>query len=341
MMPVTYGRHLSRLFEPDQLFHATGLDPADLEDPEARISVRGALQYIRNTIALASEPEWYLDWASTLADHFHGPTSIALVSAPTLGDGVDAFLHYFPSRIPYMHMQGRHEGGKFHAELCPLIELAESKPLLVETPLIILQQHLDMVYGVDFDQARLELDYPATPHAGRYGRYFKCPVVFATAHNALVFPQRWRSLKNLGYIESTWEHALTQCEATMGSFRARETLGEVRIFLCRAYEAKNRFRPLPKLDEVARHLNISSRTLIRRLRDLGTTYKEITDEFLRTRALEMLANDELTIQAVATRLGFDNPANFGKVFKRWYGVSPGAHRKQWRSRRPDRNTVPG
>ena len=29
---------------------------------------------------------------------------------------------------------------------------------------------------------------------------------------------------------------------------------------------------------------------------------------------------------VAAALGFDSPANFGKAFKRWYGVSPGNFR---------------
>lgn len=333
LMPVTYGRHLVRLFDTEKLLAGTGLRAADLDDPEGRISVKQALQYVSNTIALADDPAWYLRWARNLADHFHGPTSIALASAPTLGDGVDTFLHYFPSRIPYMHMQGRREADTFHAELWPLIDLMEAKSLLVETPLIILQQHLETVYGVNFKHARLELDYPPTPYADRYRDYFKCPVVFDTAHNALLFPMEWRELKNMGYIESTWDHALAQCRATMASSRARETLGEIRAYLCRAFEDTERNRPLPKLDEVAEQLHLTPRTLIRRLRDLGTTYQEITDDFLRARADELLANDELTVKAVAARLGFDNAANFGKMFKRWHGVSPGVYRNRWRDRR--------
>ncbi|MCB1747251.1 MAG: helix-turn-helix domain-containing protein, partial [Gammaproteobacteria bacterium] len=57
-----------------------------------------------------------------------------------------------------------------------------------------------------------------------------------------------------------------------------------------------------------------------------THYQALTDEFLRARAQELLANDELTIKQVAAALGFDNPANFGKAFKRWCGVSPGRYR---------------
>lgn len=327
MMPATYGQHLGRLFDPEKLFGGTGLSAQVLANPEGRISVKQALQYITNSLTLGEDPAWYLAWARELADHFHGPISIALVSAPTLGDGIDAFIRYFPSRIPYMHMQGRREATEFRIELVPLIELANAKPLLIETPLIIVQQHIQTVYGVDFSKARLELDYPATPYAARYNEYFNCPTSFNTLQNALVIPKSWRELKNLGHIESTWDHALSQCEATMASSRSRETLGQVKSYLCAAFERKDRSRPLPTLNEAAKELHLTPRTMIRRLRELGTTYQETTDEFLRVRARELLANDELTVKQVAAQLGFDNAANFGKMFKRWYGISPGVYRK--------------
>ena len=66
--------------------------------------------------------------------------------------------------------------------------------------------------------------------------------------------------------------------------------------------------------------------MIWRLGKLGTNYLTITDGFLQTRAQELLANDGVSIKEVAASLGFDNPANFGKAFKRWLGVSPGRYR---------------
>ncbi len=326
LMPITYGRHLARLFNLERLFAGTGIEPGDLQDPEYRITVAQLLTYSRNTLDLAEDPAWYYEWAGSLADHFHGPISIALVSAPTLGDGLDAFLRYFPSRIPYMHFQGRQEGERFFAELCPLIDLGAVKPLLVETPVVLLQKHLGTVYGVDLSQAALELDYPETAHADRCRAYFPFPVRFAGARNALVIPTAWRALRNLGHVESTWVHALAQCEATMASSVERETLGRVRACLASGFERVDRLRPLPTLDDVAASLHITSRTLIRRLHRLGTSYRDATDEFLRVRARELLANDQLKIKQVAAALGFDSPANFGKAFKRWYGVSPGSFR---------------
>jgi AraC-like DNA-binding protein len=327
LMPATYGRHLARMFPLDALLAGTGLGAADFEERERRITVRQALQYISNTLKLADEPDWYMAWAGTLAEHFHGPVSFALMSSPTLGDGLDAFLRHFPARIPYMHMQGRRDGEYFYAELCPLIELGAARALLVETPLIVLQQYLDTLYGVDFAAMRVELDYAAPLYADRYARYFKGPVTFGCARNALVMPLEWRELRNLDYHESTWAHAQRQCEALVSS-SDRTTLGEVRSLLCSAFEISDRRRALPTLEEVAAALHLAPRTLIRRLRRFGTSYQAMMDQFLRARAAELLASDTIKIKEVAAALGFQNPANFGKAFKRWYGVSPGSYRIQ-------------
>lgn len=327
-MPATYGRHLARLFPPERLLAGTGLSAGDLDDPELRITVRQALGYIRNTLALATEPDWYLGWAITLADHFHGPISAALTSAPTLGDGLDVFLRYFPGRVPYLHMQGSTEGEGFVAEMCPLIDLGEATPLLVETPLLVLQQYLQTMYGVDLPRARLDLAYPPTPHAAHYPRYFRCEVRFNATRHALVLPAAWRALRNLDQVASIWSHAVQQCATTIASSTERTTLGRVHALLAQAFAAPDRPRPLPTLADLAARLHLAPRTLIRHLRRMGTTYQALCDDFLRVRAAEYLANDRVRIKEVAAALGFTNPANFGKAFRRWYGMAPGEFRER-------------
>ncbi len=51
LMPITYGRHLARRFPVGPLLAGTGLSAADIEERARRITVRQALQYIRNALA--------------------------------------------------------------------------------------------------------------------------------------------------------------------------------------------------------------------------------------------------------------------------------------------------
>lgn len=327
LMPVTYGRHLARLFPPAKLFAGTGLDDAALAAPDCRITVRQALRYIDNARHLAREPDWYLTWAASLSDHFHGPISVALMSAPTLGDSLDVFLRYFPHRVPYLHLEGTLRDEVFGITLCPLIALGESRHVLIETPFIVLLRYLETVYDIATSKMVLTLAYPAPAWAECYTRHFPCSVRFGGSSNRLEMPGHWRALRNMGSLESTWTHALGQCEATLSSSRERTTLGEVRHFLSRQFEGPRSQRPVPTLNEVATHLHLAPRTLIRRLRRLGVTYQALVDDFLQGRCVELLGNEALKVKEVAAALGFSNPANFGKAFKRWFGTSPGDFRQ--------------
>jgi AraC-like DNA-binding protein len=329
-MPATYGQHLVREFPAEKVLSGTGLCAQDLEPRDTRVAVWQALRFASNASRLASEPDWYFEWGSRIADHFHGPISVALQSSPTLGDGLDAYLRYFPGRFPAVAFEGGVEGSEFAATLSSLLEFGRLKPMLVEISLLFLYQYLCRVYAIDMRQARIELAYPETSYAERYARYFQCPVWFGRQRNALVIPAAWREMPNLGFSASTWAHALAQCAETLGN--DRNTIFQIRRLLLSTFESPSRRKVLPTLSQIADQFHLSQRTLIRRLRELGTTYQAITDEFLKSRACELLGCDDRRIKEIAAALGFKSPANFGKAFKRWCGVSPGAYRRRQRPR---------
>lgn len=74
--------------------------------------------------------------------------------------------------------------------------------------------------------------------------------------------------------------------------------------------------------DLARELGLSSRTLRRRLRGLGTTYANILAEVRFAFAKRCLADVTLTISEVADRVGYTEVSNFRCAFKRWANRSP-------------------
>jgi AraC-like DNA-binding protein len=82
----------------------------------------------------------------------------------------------------------------------------------------------------------------------------------------------------------------------------------------------------PTRERVARRLNISARTLQRRLNDWGITFEELVDEYRRDRALRLLMRDDHSVLEIAYSLGYSDPAHFTRAFKRWFGVSPRTYR---------------
>lgn len=82
----------------------------------------------------------------------------------------------------------------------------------------------------------------------------------------------------------------------------------------------------PTRERVAKRLNISARTLQRRLNDWGVTFEELVDEYRRERALKLMLRADHSILEVAYSLGYSDPAHFTRAFKRWTGISPKSYR---------------
>jgi AraC-like DNA-binding protein len=70
------------------------------------------------------------------------------------------------------------------------------------------------------------------------------------------------------------------------------------------------------------------RTLKRRLADQGTSFSALLDEVRRDRATLLLRAGELSVDEIGARLGYSDPANFARAFRRWTGSSPRAFRRK-------------
>lgn len=331
LMPNTYVKLLAREFEDlRQITRGTGISPEELADYAYPITVRQQLQFFTNAASLIDSPDWHLQWGKQMSENFHGAVTLAWLTAPTLGDGLDVFLKYIPSRVPYLHWQGSADGGAFRCEINELVDLGPIRNMLIEIPLIVMHEYVRDMRRGPINEARIELRYAAPQFRHLYADWFECPIEFESPRNALVIPVDWRRVANLGFDEGSWKTALVRCEAICSSSAERDALTHVQQVLFEFLD-QSPCGPLPTLDVVADRLHVSPRTLIRRLRAIDTTFQKVSDEILKHRAHELLANRANSLHEVAVRLGYRDPAGFRRAFKRWYGMSPGDYRKQFSS----------
>ena len=86
------------------------------------------------------------------------------------------------------------------------------------------------------------------------------------------------------------------------------------------------FLELPSFEELTGMLNMSARTLRRRLEREGTSYQRIKDNARRDLAITLLSRNRMTVSDVAEWVGFSDPSAFHRSFKKWTGLSPGEYR---------------
>ena len=78
--------------------------------------------------------------------------------------------------------------------------------------------------------------------------------------------------------------------------------------------------------QLASALHLSLRTFRRRLQQEGSSYQVLLDTVKQRDALQLLEDQQLSIQQISSQLGYRNPANFSRVFKTWTGKTPTEYR---------------
>jgi AraC family transcriptional regulator, regulatory protein of adaptative response / methylphosphotriester-DNA alkyltransferase methyltransferase len=85
------------------------------------------------------------------------------------------------------------------------------------------------------------------------------------------------------------------------------------------------------LDDIARRVASSRRQLQRAYAEIGqTTFREHLTAVRMDRAAELLGSIGLTVRDVAHRVGYRQPAQFAKAFRRHHGLSPSSYRARRR-----------
>ncbi|GAB2449368.1 helix-turn-helix domain-containing protein [Nocardia tengchongensis] len=116
-----------------------------------------------------------------------------------------------------------------------------------------------------------------------------------------------------------------QCADLMESRRSRSGLsGRVRQLLIRHGGSADQTR-------IAADLDVSVRTLRRRLAEEGTTFRELSLETVGMPAEELLIAS-LTVEQAADRLGYASVSAFASAFRTWKGQSPGHFGRSHRGR---------
>lgn len=83
----------------------------------------------------------------------------------------------------------------------------------------------------------------------------------------------------------------------------------------------------PHQDNIANTLHLSLRSLQRRLKQEGTNFKGLLEDTRRELALHYIRETHRPIGEITFLLGFSEPSNFTRAFRRWTGMAPAEFRE--------------
>lgn len=172
---------------------------------------------------------------------------------------------------------------------------------------------------------RLELARAAS-HRGMLEDHFGCRVKFKAGRNALVFPDRDLDRPFVTHNEELLAAIGAQLETEL---EARNSGADVEEQVKRTLKRSLAGRR-PALQDIARELGMSARTLQRRLGETAVTFQQLVEDTRRELARHYLRQSSVELNGVAFLLGYEDANSFFRAFQAWEGTTPG----DWRARLP-------
>jgi AraC-like DNA-binding protein len=286
------------------------------------ITLGQQLQQVRNLNRL-EPPGWGLRLGRRFEVAMHGPVGFAAVSAPTLADSIAVIARFGHVRAPYFRLQAHHASDRVALRVEERVRLPDEERIpLLETLMLSLQRLVESVVGGSLRQASFDFTWAAPSYAAEYRTHHRAPVRFDAPWTQLTIPSDWLALTCPLADPVTYETSLRKLEALARRLEGDDhVVARVEAFI----EASG--DRAPSLAQVAKRIHLSARTIIRRLRRAGTTFHELLDAHRRAHAETLLKNPDFGVAEVSHRLGYGDPANFGRACRRWFGMAPGRYRR--------------
>jgi AraC-like DNA-binding protein len=292
--------------------------------PTTRVSLNQIVEGYRNANRLCHN----LHFAYGVGLRFHvtdyGMYGFAMLCSTNYRRTMQFMMDYHQLSTPLAEIGFNEAGGcgiwTFTPMAHPRID-ASLYRFLVEMQFgIFLSLHRDFM-GPSFAERELHVTY-AAPDAPKYSEMFGCPVLFSQSSNQFRFDAAWLDgTPKLGN-EITYLTVVGLCDRLMEDIQLHLGLaGKVRQLLL-----TNLLRPL-SFSDVATNLNMSVRTLRRRLHDEKTSFRNLADELRMEMAIRYLRETDLTVGHISESLGFSDVASFRQAFRRWTKAAPLKFRK--------------
>lgn len=326
-VPNTYLRQFFRFLGSDEaLLRNTSETPASLARLDGSNSFRDYCQFFLNARAMHDREDigLVLGRVNQLAN-MHGPLSAAVFQSRDIVDCLSLLQRFTPLRLTVLRARLVEEEEHIGLEVS-FVESAGRVPVPVaETLMLSLAGVVQAVSQGNVSPSRIELDYPRPDYAREYqGAFQVSSFRFGRPHLRMLVSREDAAHRTGADTDpGLREAAIRRCEELLrGVLRPDSTLASIRqIFTDNPGH-------LWTLKDIASHLNMSQRTLQRRLTMEGTTYQRLQNQWLQAEAGQLLAEKNLSVESIALLLGYSDVSNFRHACRRWFGRSPQAQR-QW------------
>lgn len=306
-------------FPIDDWLEKHGINQEQLFSTDTKLAPAQFDQLLQLALSKQSRAHIGLSVGRKLQIAHHGTFGLALLNCETIEEIINFVQRYLVIRIPFIEI-----GIVSTGDQC--IVLAKDTHWQGDLHRFVIEAVLGAVLNIfaalqqkvpSLSISRLFFDFPSPSYVDKYKVFSTDNIEFNHSYSGIAFNQHQLRIK----IPNTDKLSFLEAEKACGQELERwlqfaNYSGKVQQCLMQYQTGR------ANLNDVARHINVTPRSLHRYLKHEGTSFKTILEAHHAAVAKECLVIYRYSVSRTAATLGYVDAANFRRAFKRWYQCTP-------------------
>lgn len=305
-----------------QIFEQAGIDPTLLSDGGARFESESMRNLWRAVAEHSNNPCIGIEVGKRWSPVSFHALGYAWLASQSLQDAMQRFCRYAKvvntQLVTYLSRSGLDYSFSFQSQQ----NWTRDLPQVLDAAFIALITMCRLLLGPQFSPVEIRLTVAASASTPILEAALGAPVVCGCEINEMIIARAdvERSLPGasaelLRVNEHLLQDYLKRIEASSIAQQVERTVLE----LLPSGEASEH--------TIAASLNMSGRSMQRRLSEEGTSFSHIVQATRETMSGQYIRENKLSLSEIAYLLGFSEQANFSRAFKRWFDCTPSQYRK--------------
>lgn len=307
-------------YDPEPLFIKAGITPSLRENPGARISLNALGSLWSQAIETLDDPCFGIKMSYYWHPSFMGALGYAWLVSTTLRTAFNRAERFVHAVSEGLNLSLSETGRGFKVTI-QATDKVVSYPQQYDVVLAVLIRISRINFGDELKAVEITFQHTMSDCHEVFTDYFRSPLVYDADEYSMTF--------TIGDIDTRLptankELALMHDEVLMKylvKIKKGDLVQQVQSLMIDQL-------PSGKVTDqmIARELHLSERTLQRKLRDKGTSFRQVLEGVRKMVAMQYIRNTRTSMTEIAFLLGFSEQSAFSRAFKKWTGKSPVQYR---------------
>ena len=306
------------------LFQKVGICTKAVCNPQIDIPAQAVADLWEEAARVTGEPCLALDWAEAVPVGATGPFFYLFLNSNTFGEAMQTAAQHTAllRQAVDLKYEADADGARIWWQWPRGFDGPYTQASAFSAALFVLRARL--ITAPDWTPVRVELQGEPLLCANRARWMFGPDIVYRAPRNAIHVDAE-TAMRPIGQADPRMRHILQSVSRTLISSAhgtapfATEVQGIIATLLSDRRAT---------LEEVARILGCSPRTLQNRLTHCGTSFESLVNDMRRSSAEDLLRLGGSSMSQISGKLGFSELSAFTRAAQRWFGMSPTAYRRK-------------